>query len=162
MHTNKILVVLSTSVGLTFAGCGGGNPEGPSPAAVGVIRSTTSFGFCIGYCRSTLEISAERATYRLVDPRSELPDLERTVPMTAAEWQDLRSAVSRAQLEALPAVLGCPDCADGGAESVEVVADGWSRAITFEYQAPAAQLQPLVDRVRAIRQRLHRELRPGE
>ena len=162
MKTNRLLVVLSASIGLTLTGCGGGEPAGPSPAGVEAIRSTTSFGFCVGYCRSALEITAERATYRLVDPRSERPDLERTVPITAAEWLDLRSAVSRSQLEALPTVIGCPDCADGGAESLEVAADGWSRAVTFEYQAPVAQLQPLLDRVRTVRQRLHRELRPGE
>ena len=162
MKTKWLLLALATTVGLTFAACGGGDPESPSPAGVGVIRSTTSFGFCVGYCRSTLEITAERATYRLVDPRSEQPDLERTVPITAAEWQDLHSAVSRAPFEALPPVVGCPDCADGGAESLEVVADDWSRAITFEYQAPIAQLRPLLDRVRAVRQRLHGELRPGE
>ena len=125
-----------------------------------VVRSTTSFGFCLGYCRSTLEITAERATYRLFDDRTGQPALERIVPLTAAEWQSLDSAVSRESFEALPAVIGCPDCADGGAESLEVVAESWSSMVTFEYGDAVPQLQPLLGRVRAIRQRLDRDLRP--
>jgi hypothetical protein len=129
---------------------------------VAVIRSTTSFGFCIGYCRSTLEITPGQARYRLVDERTQRPDLERTLQITAAEWQALESAVDRAQLEALPPVVGCPDCADGGAESLEVVGEGWSRSVTFEYQAELRELQPLLGRVRALRSRMDRDLRPPE
>lgn len=151
----------TASLALLLAACGGGSPAA-APSDVLAIRATTSFGFCVGYCRSTLEISGERATYRLVDPRAALPDVERTVTVAAAEWDALRSAVDRSRIESLPGVIGCPDCADGGAESLEVVADDWSRSITFEYQAAVPSIQPLLDRVRALRQRLDREVRPAQ
>ena len=150
----------TASLALLLAACGGGSPAA-APSDVLAIRATTSFGFCVGYCRSTLEISGERATYRLVDPRAALPDVERTVTVAAAEWDALRSAVDRSRIESLPGVIGCPDCADGGAESLEVVADDWSRSITFEYQAAVPSIQPLLDRVRALRERLDREVRPA-
>ena len=38
-----------------------------------------------------------------------------------------------ATFDGLNAVLGCPDCADGGAEYLELVRDGKSDRVTFEY-----------------------------
>jgi hypothetical protein len=145
-------------VGLTLAACGD-DPTGPT-AGVAVIRSTTSFGMCLGYCRSALEITADRTVYRLSDDRTQLPPLELTTATGTSEWQALSSAVNREELERLPGVIGCPDCADGGAESLEVVATTWSDSVAFEYRAQMPQLQPLLDQVRAIRDRHDRELRP--
>jgi hypothetical protein len=62
--------------------------------------------------------------------------------------------VDRRQLEALPAVLGCPDCADAGAESLEVVATEWRKDVLFDYGAAVPALQPLLDKVRIVRRRL--------
>lgn len=149
-------------VSLCSLACNGEGPDSPTAASAALIRSTTSFGFCLGYCRSALEIEADRATYRLFDDRGDRPDLERTVPLTATQWQELASALSREQMQALPAVIGCPDCADGGAESLEELTDGWSRAVTFEYGAALPELQPLLGRVRSLRDRLDQELRPRE
>jgi hypothetical protein len=156
------LLLLAAILVLTLAACDAQGPNGPTSVRATVIRSNTSFGFCLGYCRSTLEITAEHATYRLIDDRRRQPTLERTVPISASEWHALESAVDRRRLEALATVIGCPDCADQGAESLEVVGEDWSRTITFEYRAALPPLQPLLDRVRDIRDRIDSELRPRD
>jgi hypothetical protein len=51
-------------------------------------------------------------------------------------------------------VFGCPDCADAGAESVEVFGLDWSKRVTFDHGAPMPELQPLLGRVRALRGRV--------
>jgi hypothetical protein len=153
-------LVIATLAGFGLVACNDTDATGPTSAGVTLIRSTTSFGMCLGYCRSALEIRADHITYRLFDDRTALPPLERTVVTGASEWQALCSAVSRDAIAKLPSVIGCPDCTDGGAESLEVRTDAWSKTVAIEYRAQVPELQPLLDQVRAIRDRLDRELSP--
>jgi hypothetical protein len=118
-----------------------------------VIRSTTSFGFCWGYCRTTLDITPTEMVFVEDGWRDEVPVVRRTARVSSEEWQALLSAVDRSRIEPLPARIGCPDCADGGAESLEVVAGDWQKTVTFEYDAALPQLQPLLERVRVLRRR---------
>jgi hypothetical protein len=128
-----------------------------SPTAaddVSVIRATTSFGFCLGYCKTTLEITSDQLVYVEEATRSgELPPVRRTAAVAASEWEALVAALDRSKIESLPETLGCPDCADGGAESIEVVGPDWRKSVTFEFGATIPELQPLLDRVRTLRSR---------
>src|SRR5687768_5947088 len=120
MGTRRLL-----SIVLILAGASGVRCDSTTSASedVSVIRTTTSFGFCLGYCRATLEVTAEGMVYVEEGTRqSNLPTVRRTAPSSATEWRELTEAVDREVIESLPATIGCPDCADGGAESVEVVA----------------------------------------
>jgi hypothetical protein len=54
----------------------------------------------------------------------------------------------------LPTVIGCPDCEDGGEESLTIVSAGQFHSVHFEYGEAIRQAQPLLDRVRALRTRL--------
>jgi hypothetical protein len=136
---------------LAAAGCTS-SPAGPD--AVSVIRATTSFGFCLGYCKTTLEITAGGLTYVEEATRSgELPPVRRTAPVSSSEWDALVAALDRSRIETLPETLGCPDCADGGAESIEVIGPDWRKSVTFEYGATIPELQPLLERVRTLRAR---------
>jgi len=127
---------------------------GPAdPVAVTAIRTTTSFGFCLGYCRATLEVTASGMTLVEESTRVDLPPVRRTAEISPSEWRQLTESVSRAAFDALPAAVGCPDCADGGAESLEVVSRDWQDAVTFELGAAMPELQPLLERVRALRGR---------
>ena len=154
------LLVSAALAGLVLAACGTNDLTGPSNTGVTGVRATTSFGMCLGYCRSALEITADHVVYRLFDDRTHMPPLERIAPISAAEWQSLASAVSREKVQALPAVIGCPDCADGGAESIEVLARDWTHAVTFGFRTDVPQLQPLLDRVRTVRDEQDGKLRP--
>jgi hypothetical protein len=147
MATKASLFVLA----LSLAGCGASSPS--DPTTIAAIRTTTSFGFCVGYCRTTLEITSAEAVFVKEGWRGEAP-IRLTTRLTPAEWRDLAGAVDRRQLEALPAVLGCPDCADAGAESLEVVATEWRKDVLFDYGAAVPALQPLLDKVRIVRRRL--------
>lgn len=127
------------------------SPSASSSATA--FRATTSFGFCLGYCRTSLEITPEEMVFTEESPRGELPPVRRTARLTAGEWNELVVAVDRSALERLPGTLGCPDCADGGAESLGVIATDWRKEVTFEFGAPVPELQPLLARVRALRER---------
>ncbi|MGH9419952.1 MAG: hypothetical protein ACRD3J_08265, partial [Thermoanaerobaculia bacterium] len=73
--------------------------------------------------------------------------------LSAGEWQEIAQLAADARIGALPDTIGCPDCADGGAESL-TIAGATERTITFEHGARIEEVQPLLERVRALRTRL--------
>ena len=76
------------------------------------------------------------------------------MPLTAAEWRDIQSLAAAADFDALPDVVGCPDCADGGAEGLTVEDAEGAESVSLEFRANVREVQPLLTRVRAIRDRL--------
>jgi hypothetical protein len=154
MDPKRRVVLLLAAVLAGSAAC---NSVVPAPDEVDAIRTTTSFGFCLGYCRTTLEVTADGMVFIEESTRqADLPRVVRTAPISAEEWSRLVEAVDRAALEALPATVGCPDCADGGAESVEVIGTDWRDQVTFEFNASLPELQPLLSRLRGLRERFPR------
>lgn len=126
----------------------------PAPAPAQQIVSTTSFGMCVGYCSTRLEISEDGAVLtrsaRGGRGSANLPDQRFTATLSASEWQEMSRLASETRIDGLPARIGCPDCADGGAESLGL----GERTITFDYGAPIAEAQPLLERVHALRARM--------
>jgi hypothetical protein len=123
------------------------------------IVSTTSFGMCVGYCTTRLEI-AEGQAVLVREARGgrgapqNLPEQRYTQALSPSEWQEIARLAAQTNLDGLPPIIGCPDCADGGAESLSLAGSGEPRSVSFEYGAAIEQAQPLLDRVRALRERL--------
>jgi hypothetical protein len=131
--------------------------DAPAPSGVRQVVSTTSFGMCVGYCSTRLEISPAGAVLtrssRGGRGGATLPDQRFEAPLSAGEWQEISQLAANARISALPDTIGCPDCADGGAESL-TIAGASERTITFEHGATIAEAQLLLERVRALRERL--------
>jgi hypothetical protein len=129
-----------------------------SPATATGVRqvvSTTSFGMCVGYCSTRLEISEGQAVLvrssRGGRGAQELPEQRFTQTLTPAEWTEIARLAAAAKFEGLPPVVGCPDCADGGAESLTVIGGTTPKTVSFEHGATIEGVQPLLERVRALR-----------
>lgn len=122
------------------------------------IRWGSSFGMCVGYCTQVLEATPERLrlTRSSRDP-GDYPTRTVERPITAAEWQSLRSALEDAPFLRLEETHGCPDCADGGAEWVEVVEPALEKRVTFEYGESPREIADLVASLRALRQTFPRD-----
>jgi hypothetical protein len=134
---------------LAAAGCG--SPTGSSTEAVAVTHGV-SFGFCLpaAYCSSRLEVSAQTAVLTY-ESRERAPFVQRRA-IDPALWSKVSTALDPERLRALPEVVGCPDCADGGAESVAVTfGDGAVERVTFEYRDDVDGIEALVDALREIR-----------
>lgn len=130
----------------------------PPQGNVRQIVSTTSFGMCVGYCTTRLEISEGRAVL-IREARGgrggpqNLPAQRFATVLTPEEWDAIEGLAAGTNLSGLPPVIGCPDCADGGAESL-TIEGATPQSISFEYGASVAQAVPLLERVRALRARL--------
>lgn len=153
-RSNFVLAVAA----LCLAACA--SAATPTPQAdVRQIISTTSFGMCVGYCTTRLEISQGRAVL-IREARGgrgapqNLPAQRFTTVLTPDEWDSIKQLAATTNLTGLPPVIGCPDCADGGAESLTIESSGAPQSISFEHNASIAQAAPLLERVRALRARL--------
>ncbi len=115
-----------------------------------------SYGFCIGYCDHTLTITAEktRLVHTALREPEKYPERAFERPTTAETWQKLNSLANFQTLQSLPERIGCPDCADGGAEWVEMQQAQTTKRVTFEPQAGLPQQAELLTELKKIYQEL--------
>ena len=149
-------------LGLAFAGCSVSvlDPDVLEDGSFDLnpleLRSGTSFGMCAGYCRTVLEVDSLVLTLTEVAQVMPLPTRTRTLPLSLADWRRVRSIVDAAALKRLEGVHGCPDCADGGAEWIEIELAGALVRVTFEYGATLDGIGALQAELRALRARFPR------
>lgn len=125
------------------------NPHGHA-----VVREGISFGECGGYCRREVEISSTQAVYTLSSWGDDAyPTKKISKNITANEWEKLIRTIDLETLKGMDDVYGCPDCADGGAEWIEVQSDGFHKKVTFEYGGTLSQVSDFILEARTIRQR---------
>jgi hypothetical protein len=151
----SVFAAFTAAASLALAACASAPAAAPA-SDVRQIASTTSFGMCVGYCTTRLEISEGQAVL-VREARGgrgapqNLPEQRFTTTLSASEWQEIQRLAANADLSALPDRIGCPDCADGGAETLTI---NGGRTLTFDFRAPIAEAGPLLDRIRALRDRL--------
>jgi hypothetical protein len=155
MHLTKLLSL--SALAAVLASCASAAVT-QQPDITRVV-STTSFGMCVGYCTTELEITEGQAVLtRLArggrGAPGSLPPQRYSMPLTASEWREIQSLAAAADFDALPDVVGCPDCADGGAEGLTVEDADGAESVSLEFRANVREVQPLLTRVRAIRDRL--------
>ena len=127
-----------------------GSPTSPSATPV-TFTHTVSFGFCLpsAYCTSRLEMSETEAV--MTYESREAGSIVRRQPVDAALWRKVTNALQPAAFRSLPGTIGCPDCADGGAERIAVTfEDGQTTAVTFEYKADVAGIDALAVELREV------------
>lgn len=111
----------------------------------------TSFGMCDGYCLNTLLVSYEKVSFsktnRLLSNTKTC-----TKVLTEAEVDAIKKLLDKSVLAALPKTIGCPDCADGGAEWLSLTADGKQYKVTFEYGHAPKELKAAVDKLKALKE----------
>ena len=119
------------------------------------FKTGTSFGMCFGYCLSKLTISSSDADYTLYGWDENDPVY---LPVTISDtvdsiiWEDLNTQFSFELFMSLDSVIGCPDCADGGAEWFEIAMNDTVKRVTIEYGDSLNGLNNYISLLRTIRQ----------
>lgn len=128
------------------------NPNEPpqlGDAEPWVVRTGTSFGMCQGFCLVDVTLAGVTKHMLRRDPsvgtslgcyRAPSP----SVPPSAAPFD----AATFEAFSKLPETLGCPDCADGGAEYLELQQRGRRHRVAFEYGKTIAGFESLLDYAR--------------
>lgn len=101
------------------------------------INYGTSFGFCVGQCNEDIYITENTLIYTHYGNEFNEDTVEATTCQTKTtneDWSKLETLIEVPDFFKLEKTHGCPDCADGGSEWVEVIlTNGTSHKVTFEY-----------------------------
>ncbi len=125
-----------------------------------IINTGTSFGFCWGYCISELEINSTQATYREYswNDHPDFPELLLEETLSEFELEEILNAFNFDYFQLLDDVYGCPDCADGGSEWIEISHEDITKRVTFEFYSSIPNHDELVVYLRDLREYFHSQL----
>ncbi|GAB3642177.1 hypothetical protein [Spirosoma arcticum] len=151
----KLLLLFGMAV-LTLSRCTQSTaltPEAASTDGV-IIRTGTSFGMCVGYCQNDYVFDGTRVTLTQNGTRTQAQSPTKTCQTTlsAADGEALRALTNFDAFSSKPATLGCPDCADGGAEYIELQTGDRTHRVTFEFGKTIPGFEPLVNALRRQRE----------
>ena len=120
------------------------------------ISTGTSFGMCRAYCRQSINITPNPlqiiASQDPNFPEEAFPPVRRQYPLSANQWQELTSVLNLESFGALDDTIGCPDCADGGAEWIEIKWTCGAKRVTFENGRAVKGIEALIEKLRQMRQ----------
>lgn len=116
------------------------------------INSGTSYGECWGYCVFELELDNSNALFTASGwGWYEFPDLLLEDDLSQEMWQQVIEFIDFEYFQSLDDVYGCPDCADGGAEFIEIIYDGVAKQVTFDAYTEIDGIQELTILLRDLR-----------
>ena len=114
------------------------------------ISGGTSFGHCRGFCNKEITINAHKTTFTKWENGQDNIKHEMMVAGDDKDYRKLVKALDLVGFRKLPERIGCPDCADGGAEWIEVKKGLSKKKVTYEFgnvpevlKEPARQLKAL-------------------
>lgn len=98
-----------------------------------MIYYGTSFGECIGYCITETYLEDAEVTIIRRAWGDEREPVKSTFTISTEQMNAILGGIDEEKFKKLPETLGCPDCADGGAEWLEVDYGDEKKRVTFEY-----------------------------
>jgi hypothetical protein len=151
----RILAFIFLLAGLA-AGCHT-TEKASEPLRVISILHGTSYGHCRGYCVKE-ELYQELILQQMQFNRDSVnfPRKTERTSLSDGEFSDLIAAIDWAKWDKLEKVIGCPDCADGGAEYIEIRTNKGTKRVTFDANSDPDGLEKLLVLLRGKREVLER------
>jgi len=120
------------------------------------FKTGTSFGFCVGYCSNELSINDDLSTLFIkssINPGSEdYPTIQVDSIVSQTTYDSLLLALGQSDFFALQDTLSdCLDCADQGAEWIEIIDGSSSKKVVFDAGAEVAEIEELLKILRELR-----------
>lgn len=113
----------------------------------------TSFGHCRGYCTKELSFAGSKAIFTKSSVDStRFPLVSEEIAFSKEEWNKLLEKVDVDSFFALQERYGCPDCADGGSEYIEIITKNSTKRVTIEYGSSNDELGEFLLLLRQLRQ----------
>lgn len=92
-----------------------------------------SFGRCAGYCTWEQTYTADEMISSKTSHRADqYPEVKVVHAFTETDMKRLLEDFDLEKFKKLPEKIGCPDCADGGSEYIEITTAGMKKRVTFE------------------------------
>jgi hypothetical protein len=134
-----------------------GNTTETKRSVIQSVSTGVSFGFCFGYCQRSINVSG--SSLRVVSKKlslrggSKYPLRTRTTSIRRRRWRQLLNSLNWTLFLATDEQIGCPDCADGGAEWIEIRTSNRSKRVTFEFEQDVPGLDELMTMCRSLRRK---------
>ena len=113
-----------------------------------VVNYGTSFGMCVGPCRKEMNVVKNEVIFTVfyTEGRGAIGGTPKIYneALDAALRNSLVKSIDYEAFKNLNEVIGCPDCADGGAEWVEIIKGDWKHKVTFEFGKAPKEIESLV------------------
>jgi len=142
----RTLLLITFSTALSFSGCKKDRINNLNSISYG-----TSFGMCVGYCSNNLLISDLKLTFSKSKNGQVAETKTCSKTISEADVMAIKNDLNMEKIAALPETIGCPDCADGGAEWIAINADGKQYKITYEYGKAPKELEAAVARLKVLK-----------
>lgn len=126
----------------------------PAPKEHILFKSGHNFGMCLGKCYHELIFDKDKITFvqKELSYPGKFETFEWDVTANVGEYQDLVSDFNKEKFMSLDDIIGCPDCADGGSEWLEIIVNsGKTKRVTFEYGKEPPGFEELVKKLREHR-----------
>ncbi|QNN41069.1 hypothetical protein [Pedobacter roseus] len=142
----SLIVIFSIAITLSLSACKKGNIKNLNSISYG-----SSFGMCAGYCSSNLLISDLKLTFSKSKNGQSADTKTCSKTISEADVTAIKNELNISKISNLPEVIGCPDCADGGAEWISINADGKQYKITYEYGKAPKELEVAVAKLKVLK-----------
>ena len=137
--------ILIFSLITLFFFCSACSDELGSDGEIVEVRYGTAFGECIGYCLQNLTIDESSIAYTKSGWVDSIRAVTCSEDLSVDVWRSLTNSIDMQGFYELPETIGCPDCADGGAEWLMIeAASGRIHKVTFEYHGAPATLDNIL------------------
>jgi len=114
------------------------------------VNYGTSFGKCVGFCKRDVTIKSTEATYKCYSWYPVTQTITNKAEITTSELDSISNLNTKLFFE-LPETIGCPDCADGGAEWLEIeLISGEKHKVTFEFNNEPTLLKNHIAKLREV------------
>jgi len=122
-----------------------------NPENIKTIKYGTSFGMCIGYCKHEMKVNSNKIEYNSSGWQENVIAKSKTESIEVSTWKSLNSAIDVQSFFELPETIGCPDCADGGAEWIEIeLNNSDTHKVVFEYYHEPEILKNKINKFREL------------
>lgn len=142
-----LLMILST---LFFTNCEKASELTDTQANMSdyIVNYGTSFGMCVGPCRKEMNFLNNEVSFTVfyTEGRGATGGTPKTYKETldATLQTSILKSIDYESFKKLNEIIGCPDCADGGAEWVEIVKVDSKHKVTFEFGKAPKEIESLV------------------
>lgn len=151
----KNLLLKFISLFLIVTACQTSELVKPFSDEIKQINSGQSFGMCMGKCYNELLITDNKLVLKQIERKErggETVTHEFTENNSLTAVKPSLLTISKSDFLSLEDQYGCPDCADGGAEWLEIeFNDGKTKKVTFEYGGTIKGFESIVSTLREER-----------
>ncbi|MBI3715462.1 MAG: hypothetical protein HY255_05665 [Betaproteobacteria bacterium] len=140
-----LVTILLVAASLTLAEMPLGNPDALNLIQV---RRGQSFGECGSQCWNLIELGRSNGHYSEGTFNRPARPYAFDVNLSPSEWRELEAIAARSPIRKKNETIGCPDCADGGAEWIELAyGDGTKWKVTFDCSSRPPALREIAGKL---------------